>query len=486
MRWFPNGFYAEVAAVYVVLLLATGLALTFLGARALVRYAKEADQRTNYTLAAGLVPRFRASHEAEAGLDLRRFEQEAQRVAEAHPRVGIYLLDDNGLTLAHFPPEPLQQSRVNIEPVRRFIDGATLPILGDDPHCATCAEPFSAAAFEAGGKPIILYIVLRSEQHGRWASAFASNTAQQALFGLAVILLMTIGLGLFLFALLGRRLRTVTEAVTAFEGGDLDRRVGRRYRGEIGRLAAAFDHMADTIASHVRELRHQAHLRRESTAALVHDLRTPLASLRGYLELMQSKSDALGPDEVRKYADVGARQVQVAGRLVAELFELSKLEVRAVEPEPERFPIAELVQDVAILFQPRAEAEGIRLEVEGLRRPLSVYADPVLVERVLSNLIGNALRHTPRGGRVSVSVAEEEGRVRVRVMDTGPGIPADEVPHVFERFYRGRATRRNGSQAGLGLVIAKRLAELQGGALEVERTSGEGTTFMLTVPAARS
>ena len=196
---------------------------------------------------------------------------------------------------------------------------------------------------------------------------------------------------------------------------------------------------------------------------------------------MQGKSDVLRPEELRHYAEVGTRQTQIASRLVSELFELSKLEVRRVEPEPEAFPLAELVQDVAVQFQPRAEAEDVRLESDRPERPVHAYADPVLVERALANLIENALRVTSVGGRVALRTSEEGGRARVRVADTGPGIPAGEVPHVFERFYQSRARHRNGS-AGLGLAIAKQLAELQGGALEVERTGAEGTTFLLTLP----
>ena len=308
-----------------------------------------------------------------------------------------------------------------------------------------------------------------------------SATAQLTFAGLALVLLGALALGLFAFALLGRRLRAVTEAVAALERGDLDRRVGRRYGGEVGRLAEAFDRMADTISGHVGELRRQAHLRRESLAALVHDLRTPLAVLAGYLERMREKGDRLGPGELQRYTAIGARQTRAASRLVDELFELSKLEVREVEPEPEAFPLAELVQDVAVQHGPRAEAADVRLEAERPERPIHAYADPVLVERALANLVENALRVTPSGGQVRLRTAEEEGRAQVRVSDTGPGIPADEVPRVFERFYQGQARRQNGS-AGLGLAIAKRLVELQGGTLEVERTSEEGTTFLVSLP----
>ena len=483
MRRFLGSFYGEVAAVYAALLLAAAVALGLLGAQALGRYAQEANQRSNRTLAAQLAPRFQASLGAD--VDPVPFEREARRIAEVRPNVGIYLLSEAGRVEGAYPRRPPPEPRVGLEPVRRFLAGGALPIFGDDPHAAARSEPFSAASFEAGGRPVILYVVLRDGGRGSLVDLLATSaTAQLTFAGLALVLLGALALGLFAFALLGRRLRTVTEAVAAFERGDLDRRVGRRYGGEVGRLAEAFDRMAGTISGHVGELRRQAHLRRESLAALVHDLRTPLAVLAGYLERMREKGDRLGPGELQRYTAIGARQTRAASRLVDELFELSKLEVREVEPEPEAFPLAELVQDVAVQHGPRAEAADVRLEAERPERPerpVHAYADPVLVERALANLVENALRVTPSGGQVRLRTAEEEGRAQVRVSDTGPGIPADEVPRVFERFYQGQARRRNGS-AGLGLAIAKRLVELQGGTLEVERTSEEGITFLVSLP----
>ena len=474
MRRFLKGFYGEVVAVYVALLLAVGIALVALGTPMLVRYGQETDQRTNLNLAAALVPRFRTA--LGAGIAPAPFEQEARQVAEVRPDVGVYLLSETGVVEVHYPTEPLRDGRVELEPVRRFLAGGALPIFGDDPHGVKQTKPFSAAAFEIEGRPVILYVVLHNPR--------GSTTAQHALVGLVLVLLSAVGLGLFAFALLGRRLRTVTEAVAAFEQGNLDRRIDGRYRGEVGRLADAFNRMADVIAGHVRELRRQAHLRRESTAALVHDLRAPLAALGIYLERIVDRSDTLRPAELRRYAEIGAGQVKTANRLVNALFELSKLEVRQVEPEPEAFPLAELVQDVAVQFEPRAEAEDVRIESEQPAQPVRVYADPVLVERALTNLIENALRRTPAGGRVGLRVAAAAGQGQVRVVDTGPGIPPADVPRVFERFYRGEAPRRKGS-AGLGLAIAKQLAELQGGTLDVEHTGAEGTTFLLTLPAAQ-
>jgi signal transduction histidine kinase len=178
------------------------------------------------------------------------------------------------------------------------------------------------------------------------------------------------------------------------------------------------------------------------------------------------------------------RNAQRLNDLVGELFELSKLETKQIEPNVERFPIAELVQDVVMQYQPRAEEQGIDLRAQLPERHARVEADIGLVERAFSNLIDNALHYTPEGGRVHVRLNNEHREVCVEVKDTGPGIPEDDLPHIFERFYRVDKSRdRDRGGAGLGLAIAKTILELHDCTLEVESTVGEGTTFRFRLPA---
>ena len=173
-------------------------------------------------------------------------------------------------------------------------------------------------------------------------------------------------------------------------------------------------------------------------------------------------------------------------RLVGDLFELAKLDAREQTPECEPVALAELVSDVAQKFRLEAERRGSTIDVgagEGL--PM-VEADIALVERVLENLIDNALSHSPDGGAIRIPIGRDGDGVRVTVSDSGPGIAPEHLPRVFDRFYQAGNAHRGNAHAGLGLAIAKRIVELHGARLEVESTPGHGTAFSFRLRARAS
>jgi signal transduction histidine kinase len=279
--------------------------------------------------------------------------------------------------------------------------------------------------------------------------------------------------------------------VSRFERGDFEQRMTVRSSDEIGRLAECFNQMADTLVDTMQELRDADRMRRELVANVSHDLRSPLSSIQGYLETVSIKDGELEPAERRRYVETALRNAQRLNSLVGSLFELSKLETKQIQPEREAFPLAELVQDVVLQYRPRAEAEAVDLQAELPDRRVRAHADIGLMERVLTNLIDNAIHYTPAGGtvRVGMSVTETGGnaagpdRIRLFVRDTGPGIPEDDVPHVFERFYRVDKSRdRDRGGAGLGLAIAHTIVDLHGETLEVKSDLGRGTTFWFDLP----
>ncbi|MCE9659325.1 MAG: HAMP domain-containing histidine kinase [Burkholderiales bacterium] len=226
--------------------------------------------------------------------------------------------------------------------------------------------------------------------------------------------------------------------------------------------------------------------RRDLIADISHDLRTPLVAMRGYLELLVARGDALASEERQRYAEIALRQCEHLAHLVDELFELAKLDFREVVLEREGFGVGELASDVVQKFALAAREREITLEVLAAPDTAPAEADLRLTERVLENLVGNALRHTPRGGRVQVRVSPREGGVEVAVVDSGSGIAAEELPFVFERHFRGAAVRRDGADgAGLGLAIARRIVELHGGSIGVESETGRGCRFFFHLPAPR-
>lgn len=218
------------------------------------------------------------------------------------------------------------------------------------------------------------------------------------------------------------------------------------------------------------------YLRRELIANVSHDLRSPLASLQGYLETLLLKDD-LPADKRRSYIELAARQSEHLGTLIAELFELAKLDFKGYQIDPELVHLGELAQDLVQKFHLAAEGRGVALRAAIDAGAGRVSADVGLIERALTNLIENALHHTGKGGEITVAVEALPDRVRVRVADTGSGIPADELPFIFERFYQVRKSRPSRRGAGLGLAIVRRVVELHGSRIEVASGEGRGTAF---------
>ncbi len=224
-------------------------------------------------------------------------------------------------------------------------------------------------------------------------------------------------------------------------------------------------------------------LRRDLVANVSHDLRTPLAALRGYLELLAAGGERLPAAQREQYLGVALRQSEHLATLIDELFELAKLDFKGVELQREPFCLADLASDVMHKFQLDAQARQVTLAVEAAPGLPWVDADLSLIERVLDNLVGNALRHTPPGGCVSLRATAADGAVRAEVCDTGCGIAAADLPHIFDRFYRGRDGKGSGS-TGLGLAITKRILELHGVCVQVDSRAGEGACFGFSLPTA--
>jgi predicted ATPase/signal transduction histidine kinase len=262
--------------------------------------------------------------------------------------------------------------------------------------------------------------------------------------------------------------------------GEIDER--RRAQQQLGDALAEVQRLKDHLEAE------NNYLRRDLIANVSHDLRTPLVSMRGYLEVLATRGEQLDAEQRRQYLGVAVRQSEHLGTLIDELFELAKLDFRGVTPNREPFPFTELATDVVQKFQLAANREGVALEVEAPVPLPFVEADISLMERVLENLVGNALRHTPAGGRVCVAVAAEDGELRVQVRDTGSANPVSELPYVYDRIYRpGPTGGLSGTAgAGLGLAITKRIVEIHGGTVAAASDGRSGSCFSVTLPLRAS
>ena len=214
-----------------------------------------------------------------------------------------------------------------------------------------------------------------------------------------------------------------------------------------------------------------------------HDLRTPLTCLHGYLETLQGKAPQLSRDERRQFTDAALRHSKHLGAMIEDLFELARLDARIVEVHTETFSAAELLQDLAQKYRPKARQQGIALHARLPANSPFVSADLGMIDRVLDNLIGNALAHTPKGGKIIVDLRRRGEKVAITVLNTGSGIDQSDLPFVFERFYRGKTSpSQSDRHLGLGLAIAQRIVQLHGSAIEVGSTGNQRTWFQFALP----
>ena len=308
-----------------------------------------------------------------------------------------------------------------------------------------------------------------------------------------------LGIGVVAFALLAallvfnfltRRLRVLAVAVDGFRESGFTRPIhltSANPKGDdIDRLGAAVQEMSERIAEQLDLLGQAEVRRRELLANVSHDLRTPLASIQGYLETLLLKRGTLSPEEERSYLEIAAKHSERLGRLIRDLFQLTKLEAHELKAQREAFPVAELVQDVVQKFQLAASKRGLQLSSRLAVQHAQVHADIGMIESVLENLIENAMRHTAAGGVIRVEVTSlDNARLAVRVADTGRGIPSDELPGIFDRYYRvNRGEASDAGSTGLGLAITRHIVELHGGRIQVESALDQGTTFSFDLPLA--
>lgn len=474
----------------------------------------------------------------QSALDAEAWRELFGQLMVVNPSMEVYLLDAEGNIRGYDAPAGhLVRERVDLAPVRRLLDRGALPILGDDPRSATARKVFSAAPLRQGG---YIYVVLQGEAHDQLvARASASSVLRTTLWSMGLVALLGLVAGVVAFALITRPLRRLTEAMRQFDsegpvpvvasaapvGGQGGRGsseslsgslsgssgglsggssggssgglssepvraaqsgptgVATPPRDEIVALDSAFRQMSTRIEAQWRTLRQQDQERREMMANISHDLRTPLASLHGHLETLSLKADTLGHAERQRYLAIAlAQSVKVCG-LAQALFELARLEHGMVQAVPEDFSMVDLTQDVLEKFALPAGAKGLQLRAGVPPALPPVTADLGMIERVLTNLLDNAIRHTPSEGCVEIELASQDGRVRVTVSDTGPGIPATLRESLFQRPFPSNGAHRGG---GLGLLIVQRMLQLNRSQIRlIERAQGTTLSFDLPVAVPR-
>jgi two-component system, OmpR family, sensor kinase len=520
MRRWLSQLHVRLALLAAALMALAGLVLWSLSVAHGERSALEASQRLQRNLAADIVkhqPRPLIGDDGRADAEL--VHNLAMMAMKINPAIEVHLLDAQGRSIAHaLEGVGKLDARVDLLRVRELLaaGGPSMwPVLGDDPRRPGRSTIVSVAPVGDAASPRgYVYVVLQGAEHEAVRATLDSSRALRgAAAAIAVVLLGAAFVFVLVLTRLTQPLRRLTREVEDFrsegdvgdmgdmgdmgdtgeaaggDGGATRERAPARAVSDIDGLAHATRAMRERIADQFKRLEDNDRLRRELIGNISHDLHTPLASVQGYIETVLLRGDALDAAAREQYLRTALAHARRLDRRIVDLFELSKLDAGRVQPKVEPFRLAELLQDVVQSYRLQGQQRGVTLEFDaGSLGHALVRADIALIERVLQNLVDNALRYTPEGGRVRLAIeATDAGHVTLSVSDTGVGIAPEHLPHVFERYWRAEEARAGDApsrSAGLGLAIVKRIVELHGSAIRVRSTLRAGTTFEFALPQA--
>ena len=454
------------------------------------RYYQEVNQKLNKQVAGHIVKEIDLIESGQ--LNQTALKNLFHSLMIFNPGLEIYLLDDSGEILAFSAsPGKVKRQKVSIKVVKQYLelDDSQL-IKGEDPRSLTAHKVFSAARISLPGEfEGYLYVIVGGEEYDTILQKVKSSHVL-SFSGISILLGIIFSLlsSLLLFSGLTRRLKKLSLSMLNFQH-DVNSEAAcipayKNNGDEIDSLIKTFVIMADKINLQVDKLQTVDRLRRELVANVSHDLRTPLATLQGYIETLILKDEHLDPKQRQFYLQIAIKHCERLNKLVTELFDLAKLDAGDTRLNKEPFNMIELIQDIVQKFQLAAKEKQVTIRiVENSELPF-VLADIALIERVIENLLENALRHTAAGGIIDVQLIPGKEGVVVKVKDDGCGIPESEIPYIFDRFYQLDKNRTShDTNSGLGLAIVKRIIELHKSDIKVTSQLHNYTIFSFILPA---
>ncbi|GAA4896524.1 HAMP domain-containing sensor histidine kinase [Ferrimonas pelagia] len=483
-----NSLFARLAWVLLGVFLLLGLLLLTLSRQMDDQVEDEITQRLHFALAEHIVhegPLFQGDTPDPVAV-----ERAFHNMMILGKGFEFYLLSPDGRLLNYSAPaEKIQRLQIPIDAIRQYLSAsADLPLRGPDPRSVDRNKIFSVAPIYAQspdaqpGEQLqgYLYIIINGEIYDSVAAQTADGewwelSGLMAVAATLFLLLTTLGL----FAWMIRPLRRLAREIDTLEqqGFTGQLRLADGGPDEIQRLSRAFNALSQRLQSQYQKVKSVDEMRRELLAHVSHDLRTPLAALQGYLEtyLLQHKQQG-GADP--RYIEIAHQNAEKIHKMVDQLMELARLESDQVPMQLESVNIAELVQDVLQKYRPAAENKQVLLDVQPKDPSLQINADIEKLERVFTNLIDNALRHCQAGDTITVRLSPTEQHLRVTVSDSGIGIPASDLPHIFDPHYKAaNSVRGDSAHSGLGLAITRKLLALHQSEIQVSSQVQQGTEF---------
>ncbi|MDN3640474.1 HAMP domain-containing sensor histidine kinase [Simiduia curdlanivorans] len=492
MNWRAWSLRSRLSVSFILLFCLIGLSYVSLIFWSSDRYYDEITQKLNRSLAMYIVNR--APLIEQGVVNEAAMQELAGLVMVVNPIVEVYLLDADGRILSQgVPADSVKRAQVALPPLLHWLaepDAAT--VLGTDPRSVTGEKIFSVFPVGSAQEPEgYLYVILGGERYNTLGDSLkGSYSLQLAAGAIFALLSFAVAVGFLMFSSLTKPLRKLSLDMHKFARAQQlvpasSENTLALGRDEIAHMSQAFHAMQSRIEAQMHSLEETDRLRRELISNVSHDLRTPLASMQGYLEVLSLPGQKLTEAERSRYLSTAYKHCQGLGRLISELFELSKLDAGRVAPKLERFSLAELLQDVMQKFELKAKDRTVELVFQVDGGLFQVDADIALIERVLENLVDNALRYTPAGGRVTLGLKSGVADIQVSVADTGVGVSEEELPKLFDRYYRvARSNVESDQGTGLGLAIVKRILDLHGCNIQVTSRLGQGSCFAFMLHAA--
>jgi signal transduction histidine kinase len=411
------------------------------------------------------------------------------------PSFEFYFVDPDGNILTYSADAgQVVTKQIDLVPVLSLLnDNTSLPLYGTDPKSTNRDKIFSAAeVFNENELQGYLYVIIGGEQYDSVVNSLKENKGIQQFFLIIVAgtLFLLVAL-LLLFRVFTLPLKRLSDDMDSFRNSGFNLETSgvsllpwkNDSRNEVQRLGFSFNEMLKHIDLQWQQIKSTDAQRRSLLADLSHDLRTPLANLQGYVETLALKGESLQQAERQRFIDISLKNLHNLKRLIDQIFELAYLESGHIKVKKENFLLTELLHDIAAKFRIKADEKKIRLQIEAQQMNAYVHADIEKLERVLTNLLENAIRHTPENGKIDIQVMVADDRIKVSVIDSGIGIASEELAYIFDARYQASNTERDAtSHVGLGLAISQKLVVLLGSTLSVTSELGCGTTFSFCLP----
>ena len=490
---------------FVLALLVSFLAITLLGGALLfsstVRYQNHITQIMHRDLAKYVAEHYTFDKDGKFNVD--NIKHTFHNLMILGPNFEFYILDTEGEIIAFSAEKKkIQRQSVSLNNIKNYHtqENISAPLYGDDPRKENRKKVFSAYPIYKNESHLgYVYVILGSEIYDQISNVlFESKMVRWGFSMLILGLIFWLLVLLWVSGMITRPLKKLTHQVERLSKSGFSRENitnqklredfliwDKRNKNEIHVLGTSFRQSIDTLSDQYKKVVTIDELRQELLSHISHDLRTPLASLLGYLETWELNKDSLTKEESEHYigtAKVNAKKISL---LIEQLFELAHLDSENVQVNKEKFAIAELIQDVIYKFDIQAKKKSITLDVNPKDSSILVFGDIEKLERAFTNLIENAIRHTNRGGHVLVKLSPFGRFINVEVSDTGIGIPESDLPHIFEpHFKAGNSVRENTAHGGLGLAITKKLLNLHETTIQVHSELNRGTTFEFLLPSS--